>query len=77
MTNEEIPPSAEGLPLSLEIFLVCVWSIWILAFLAGAWSNQSPLYWSSMLVAAVGSIVAACWRYIKRRRKSSLCLERY
>jgi hypothetical protein len=71
MTKGEPPPSAEGPPLSMEICLACVWSIWILAFLVGAWTNQSPVYWSLMLVAAVVSIVGAGWSYLKRRRKPS------
>lgn len=71
MTKGESPPSAEGPPFSMEIFLACVWSIWILSFLAGAWSNQSLLYSSLTLIVAFGSIVGVGWSYVKRRRKPS------
>ncbi|MFW9864421.1 MAG: hypothetical protein ACFFET_19205 [Candidatus Thorarchaeota archaeon] len=69
MTKGEPPPSVEEPPLSLEIGLACVWSIWIIAFLAGAESTQSPLYLSLTLAAALVSIVGVCWNYVKRRRK--------
>jgi hypothetical protein len=71
MTKEEPPSSVEELPLSLEIGLACVWSIWILAFLAGAFIHDSPLYVSLTLAAALVSIVGVCWNYVKRRRKPS------
>lgn len=69
MTKGEPPPSAEKLPLSLAICGVCLWSIWILAFLAGAFSHDSSLYVSLTLAAALVSIVGVCWSYAKRRRK--------
>jgi choline-glycine betaine transporter len=71
MTKEEPPPRAEGIPLSLGMCGVLVWSIWILAFLAGAFSHDSPLYVSLTLVAALGTIAGVCWDHVKRRREPS------
>jgi len=70
MTKGEPSPSAKD-ALAFAICVTCMWGMWILFFLAGAYSRQSPLYWSYTLIVALLTIVAGWWVYVKRRSKPS------
>ncbi len=72
LSKEDEKQLSEKYVLVCEICMACLWVVWILGFLEGTFSNQSPFYIWLTFVAALGTIVVACARsirYMQSRRK--------